>query len=193
MVPVYINSPMATDVTELYHRYASQNRLDNDALDHMRRMTRLVNSAEESKALNRRKGPMIIVAAAGMLTGGRARYHLIAFAPAPRNAILLSGYRAGGTRGAVLASGAKSVRIYGQDVSVNAEVVSLGIASAHADSDLILAWLDAAPRQPRAKFLVHGEPEASGTLRKRIERELHWQARVPEYRDAVDLRYKLPA
>jgi len=189
--PVYLNSPMATDVADLYHRYAGQHRLDNGALEDMRRMTRLVNSAEESKALNRRKGPMIIVSAAGMLTGGRVLHHLIAFAPDPRNAILLSGYQAGGTRGATLASGAKSVRIYGQDVPVNAEVITLRTASAHADADEILAWLDSAPRQPRAVFLVHGEPGASDELRKRIERELHWEARVPEYRDSVDLRYKL--
>lgn len=189
--PVYLNSPMATDVTELYRRYAGQHRLDDGALENMRRMTRVVNSAEESKALNRRKGPMIIVSAAGMLTGGRVLHHLIAFAPDPKNAILLSGYQAGGTRGATLAAGAKSVRIYGQDVAVNAEVISLSAASAHADADEILAWLNSAPRQPRAVFLVHGEPGASDELRKRIERELHWDARVPEYRDSVDLRYKL--
>ncbi len=189
--PVYLNSPMATDVTDLYHRYAGQHRLDAGALENMRRMTRLVRTAEESKALNRKKGPMIIVSAAGMLTGGRVLHHLTTFAPDPRNAILLSGYQAGGTRGAALASGAKSVRIYGQDVSVNAEVITLGAASAHADADEILTWLDAAPRQPRAVFLVHGESGASDELRKRIERELHWDARVPEYRDSVDLRHKL--
>jgi metallo-beta-lactamase family protein len=155
-------------------------------------MTRMVNTPKESKALNRRKGPLIIISAAGMLTGGRVLHHLIAFAPDPRNAVLLSGFQAGGTRGAALASGAKTIRVYGQDVPVNAEVVSLGAASAHADADEILAWLGSAPRRPRAVFLVHGEPNAADELRKRIERELHWEARVPEYRDIIDLRYKLP-
>lgn len=191
--PVYLNSPMATDVTELYHRYADHHRIDAGALEDMRRMTRLVRTVEESKALNRKKGPMIIVSAAGMVTGGRVLHHLIAFAPNPRNAILLSGYQAAGTRGATLASGAKSVRIYGQDVPVKAEVVALTAASSHADSDEILAWLKASPRRPQAVFLVHGEPEASDVLRQRIERELQWTSHVPEYRERIDLRHEFEA
>ena len=186
-VPVYLNSPMATDVTVLYRRFANEHRLDGTALEEMGRMVRVVGTAEESKALNRKKGPMVIVSAAGMLTGGRVLHHLIAFAPDPRNAILLSGYQAGGTRGAALVAGANSLRIFGQDVAVNAEVVSLEGASAHADSDEILAWLGSAPRPPRAVFLTHGEPNASDELRKRVSRELGWEASVPEYRDTVDL------
>ncbi len=186
-VPVYLNSPMATDVTALYARFAALHRLNRNELDDMRRMTRLVRTVEESKALNRRKGPMIIVSASGMATGGRVLHHLTAFAPDPRNAILLSGYQAGGTRGAALAAGAKSVRIYGQDVAVNAEVVELASASAHADADELLAWLNSTPRRPRAVFLTHGEPDAADALRQRIQRELAWDAQVPEYRDTVDL------
>lgn len=186
-IPVYLNSPMATDVTALYQNYAALHRLDATELEDMRRMTRLVRTVEESKALNRRKGPMIIVSASGMATGGRVLHHLIAFAPDPRNAILLSGYQAGGTRGAAIAAGAKSVRIYGQDVAINAEVVELASASAHADADELLAWLDSAPRRPCAVFLTHGEPDASDDLRKRIQHELQWEARVPEYREVVDL------
>lgn len=186
-VPVYLNSPMAAEVTTLYERFPTLHRLDATALDVMRRTVRPVGTVEESKALNRRKGPMIIVSASGMATGGRVLHHLIAFAPDPRNAILLSGFQAGGTRGAALAAGAKSIRIFGQDVAVNAEVVALSSASAHADADEIIAWLDAMPREPRAVFLTHGEPDAADALRKRIERDLHWEARVPEYRESVDL------
>lgn len=92
----------------------------------------VMNTVEESKALNRRKGPMIIASASGMATGGRLLHHLIAFAPDPRNAIVLSGFEVGGTRGASLASGAESIRIYGEEVTVKAEVVQLTSASAHA-------------------------------------------------------------
>jgi metallo-beta-lactamase family protein len=122
-----------------------------------------------------------------MATGGRVLHHLLAFAPDPRNAILLCGYQAGGTRGAALASGAKSIRIYGQDVAVNAEVVQLSGASAHADADEVLAWLRSAPRPPREVFVTHGEADAADTLRQRIERELGWNARVPELGQQVDL------
>lgn len=187
-VPVFLNSPMATDVTELYRRFVGEHRLDAIALDDMRRITRFVGSAQDSKALNRRKGPMIIISAAGMLTGGRVLHHLIAFAPDPRNAIVLTGYQAGGTRGAALASGAKSLRVFGQDIPVRAEIVQLAAASAHADSDEIIAWLDSAPRRPRGVFVTHGEMVASDELRRRIEHELRWNASVPEYRDRVDLR-----
>jgi metallo-beta-lactamase family protein len=185
--PVYLNSPMATDVTSLYREYPDQHRLNASELEAMHRNTRIVNSVEESKALNRRKGPMVIVSASGMATGGRVLHHLVAFAPERRNAIVLCGYQAGGTRGASLAAGAKTIRIYGQEVPVIAEVVQLTAASAHADSDELLAWLRASPRQPRRVFVTHGEPDAADALRARIERELGWPAHVPEYREQVDL------
>lgn len=187
-VPVYLNSPMATDVTALYRKYPGLHRLSGPDMDAMRSMMRLVNTVEESKALNRRKGPMIIVSASGMATGGRVLHHLVAFAPDPRNAIVLSGFQAGGTRGAALASGAKTIRIYGEDVVVNAEVVQLSSASAHADAGEILTWLRSAPKPPRRVFITHGEPEASEALRVRIERELQWDAHVPDYREVIDLR-----
>ena len=185
--PVYLNSPMASDVTSLYRRFPAEHRLDADALAELSRNTRIVNSVEESKALNRRKGPMVIVSASGMATGGRVLHHLIAFAPDPRNAILLSGYQAGGTRGAALAAGARTLRIYGQDVPVGAQVVQLEAASGHADADELLAWLRSAPRPPRGVYIVHAEPDAADALRVRIERELGWPAHVPEYLERVGL------
>lgn len=185
--PVYLNSPMASDVTALYRRFPEEHRLDTDALAELSRNTRIINSVEESKALNRRKGPMVIVSASGMATGGRVLHHLIAFAPDPRNAILLSGYQAGGTRGAALAAGAKTLRIYGQDVPMGAQVVQLEAASGHADADELLAWLRTAPRAPRGVYIVHAEPDAADALRVRIERELGWPTHVPEYLERDEL------
>jgi metallo-beta-lactamase family protein len=186
-VPVFLNSPMATDVTALYRQYPDLHRLDGAALAALQSTTQIVSSVEQSIALNRRKGPMVIVSASGMATGGRVLHHLIAFAPDPRNAIVLCGFQAGGTRGASIAAGAKAVRIYGQDVAVNAEVVQLSAASAHADAGEILDWLRAAPRKPHTVFVTHGEPDAAEALRVRIERELGWRAHVPEYLECVDL------
>lgn len=185
--PVYLNSPMARDVTALYRQYPGQQSLSVPQLDAMHRNTRIVNTMEESKALNRHHGPMIIVSASGMLTGGRVLHHLIAFAGDSRNAILLCGYQAGGTRGATLAAGARTLRIYGQDVAINAEVIQLASASAHADADEILAWLRSAPRTPRKVFVTHGEPTAADTLRRRIEHELRWPAHTPEAGEQFDL------
>ena len=191
-VPVFLNSPMATDVTALYRQYPALHRLDDAALETLHRTTQIINSAEQSKALNRRKGPLVIVSASGMATGGRVLHHLIAFAPDPRNAIVLGGFQAGGTRGAALAGGARTVRIYGQDVAVNAEVVQLSASSAHADAAEIIEWLRLAPRKPRGVFVTHGEPDAADAMRKRIERELGWRAHTPDYLERVDLMSGLP-
>lgn len=185
--PMYLNSPMATDVTALYERYPDQHRLDQAALAAMKENTRFVNSIEESKALNRGHGPMVIVAGSGMVTGGRVLHHLLAFGGDPRNAIVLCGFQAGGTRGAALAAGERSVRVYGQDVEINAEVVQLQAASSHADADELIEWLRASPGAPREVFLTHGEPDASDALRRRIEHELGWPASVPEYLDEATL------
>ena len=186
-VPVYLNSPMATDVTSLYARHRGEHRLDDAALTLLGRTVRIVNSAEESKALNRRHGPMVIVAGSGMVTGGRVLHHLRAFAGDPRNMILLSGFQAGGTRGASLARGAATLRIYGGDVAVRADVVQLSAASAHADADELVEWMRTAPKPPRRVFIVHGEPDAADALRLRVQRELGWDAHVPEHLESIEL------
>lgn len=130
---------------------------------------------------------MVIISASGMLTGGRVLHHLEAYAEDPRNCIVLSGYQAGGTRGAALQGGARSLRIYGRDVPVRAEVVSLENLSAHADADAVLAWMARAKRPPLMTFVTHGEPHASDTLRGRIQHELGWRVRVPEYLERVNI------
>lgn len=186
-VPLYLNSPMATDVTGLYRRHHDQHRLTPDQLAVLQRRTRIIAGVEDSKALNRRHGPMIIVSASGMATGGRVLHHLLAFAPDPRNMILLSGFQAGGTRGAALARGDHSIRIFGQDVPVRAEVVQLASASAHADADELIGWMRSSPSAPREVFVTHGEPDPADALRLRIQRELGWNASIPELRQPVDL------
>lgn len=114
-------------------------------------------------------------------------HHLQAFGSDARNAILLSGFQAGGTRGAALAGGADHLRMFGHDVPIRAEVVQLGSFSGHADADEILEWMRNARRAPTITYLTHGEPDAADTLRGRINRELRWQARVPEHLERIDL------
>ena len=185
-VPLYLNSPMARDVTDLYDRFPDAHRLDAVGRERLRRATRIVRSVEESKTLNRRHGPMILVAGSGMATGGRVLHHLMAFAPDPKNAIVLCGFQAGGTRGAALVRGADRLRIFGAEVPVRAQVVALQAASGHADADGLVAWLKDGPA-PRRVFIVHGEPEAADALRKRVEHELGWPACTPEFGDEFDL------
>ena len=151
-------------------------------------IAKYVKTAEESKQLNNRKGPMIIISASGMATGGRILHHLRAFGPDAKNTILLSGFQAAGTRGEALAHGARRLRIHGQDVAIGAEIAELDNFSAHADQNEILAWLRTFERPPKNTFVIHGEPEASKALAERIENELSWNVRVPEYRERVLLQ-----
>ncbi|WP_296443425.1 MBL fold metallo-hydrolase RNA specificity domain-containing protein [Rhodoferax sp. UBA5149] len=180
-LPVFLDSPMAVHTTYLFENHAGEHRLsskDTHALTHSATM---INSTDESRALANRHGPMVILSASGMATGGRVLHHLALYAGDHRNMIILTGFQAPGTRGATLASGAKSVRIHGRDMEVKAEVVQLQSASAHADGNQLLAWLRTLPQAPDQVYVVHGELGASDELRKRIEHELGWRAMVPEH------------
>ncbi len=186
-VPVYLNSPMAIDATRIYHRYHDEHRVSDEDCRRMYELTTFVNSVEESKALNRQRGPMIIISASGMVTGGRVLHHIEAFGPDDRNAIVLAGYQAGGTRGAALVGGASTLRMFGRDVPIRAEVVKLEGFSGHADANELLDWMRTAPTAPRIVYVTHGEPDAADTLRARIQRELGWSARAPEHLERVAL------
>lgn len=184
-LPIYLNSPMAIDATEIYRRHSAEHRLNRTECAQMCSAARIVNTVDESRALNERRGPMVIISAAGMATGGRVVHHLKAFAPDPDNAIVLTGYQAGGTRGAALESGATTLKIHGEYVPVRAEVVSLGNLSAHADAEEILDWLAQAPAPAPSIYLTHGEPAAADALRLRIEERYGWPCRVPEYLESL--------
>jgi metallo-beta-lactamase family protein len=186
-IPVFLDSPMAIDASGLYRRYIHEHRLDASDCDLMCGAAAFVNTAEQSKALDQQRGPMIIVSASGMATGGRVVHHLKTFIGNERNLILLTGFQAPGTRGGSLVNGASTLRIHGEDFPVRAEVRQLQASSSHADANEIVAWLRQFPKPPRRTFITHGEPGASDTLRQRIERELSWSTLVPEYRQTVEL------
>jgi metallo-beta-lactamase family protein len=191
-LPVYVDSPMAISVTGLYLRHHEDhvlsftedekngNPLDPENVHYMR-------AVEDSKKINGVRTPAIIVSASGMATGGRVLHHLARLAPDSRNAILLVGFQAEGTRGRELEEGAKTVRIQGQDIPVNAEVVNLRQFSAHAGQSELLRWLSGLPAPPRQTYLTHGEPQASTALKAKIEEKFHWQVALPQYLQTVDL------
>lgn len=188
-IPIYLNSPMAIDASGMYQRHREEHRLKQHEFESMYKVATPVRSADESKLLNLRGGPMIIISASGMLTGGRILHHLAAYGPDRRNAIILSGYQAGGTRGASLAAGEKHLRIYGQDVEIGAEVIQMEGLSAHADSDDLIQWMKTASQAPAMTYVTHGEPDAADTLRARIKRQLGWKARVPEHLETISLEH----
>ncbi len=186
-LPVFLNSPMAVSMTEIYHRYRAEHRLSVAECTGMCEVAKMVASVEESRALNNIRYPAVIVSASGMATGGRVLHHLKALAPDHRNTIIFAGYQAGGTRGARIVAGEPSVRIHGQDVAVKAEVLMLHGMSAHADAGQIIQWLATASKAPRRTFVNHGEPEAADALRLRIRGELGWNVSVPRLGQSVDL------
>lgn len=184
---VFMNSPMATNVTDVYLRHAKYHRLSEEATALMCGGITFVNSVEESKQLNRRSGPMVIISASGMLTGGRILHHLKAFAGSRKNTILLPGYQAPGTRGGLLVGGADRIKIHGRYVPVRAEVIQLDIFSAHGDQQELLKWVESIGHKPKRVFLVHGDPGATDALRLRLEEDLGLQVHVPEHRENVEL------
>ena len=187
-VPVFLNSPMAVNATRLYCTYRSEHRLTPEECERACTVAKIVNTPDESRALNGRGGPMIIVSASGMATGGRVLHHLKAFAPDPRNMVLFAGFQAAGTRGAAMTGGADTIKIHGEYLPVRAEVVRMDSLSAHADCTEILAWLRAFSRAPETTFVTHGEPAAADALRRRIEEELRWTCSVPRYLQRAALK-----
>jgi metallo-beta-lactamase family protein len=186
-LPVYLNSPMATDATALFHRHRTTHRLTAAQCEGMCHVARITNTVEQSRHLNTQSGPMVIVAGSGMITGGRIVHHLKAFASSARNTILITGYQAGGTRGAALLNGADSIKIHGEYVAVRAEVASIMNLSAHADQAELLAWLRKAEGAPQQVYVTHGEAGAADALRQKIEEQLRWPCEVPEYGQAVEV------
>ncbi len=191
-IPVHIDSPMAVEVTEIYHQYAGTKELDASLTEaEWRRLfprdSQFHSSVEESKQLNRLTGPRVIIAASGMLTGGRVLHHLERLAPDEKNLIVLAGFQAAGTRGRALVDGAHTLRMHGADIPVRAEVISILGLSAHADANELVRWVRSGGAAPDPAFIVHGEPDASAALAQRLQSELQTRTFTPKLGEAFDL------
>jgi metallo-beta-lactamase family protein len=179
-VPVFLNSPMAIRASEVHLAHAAELRPPPGELEAALARAELVSSVDESKGLNRRRGPMIIVAGAGMLTGGRILHHLLAFGNDARNLLLMVGFQAEGTRGRELLRGERRLRIHGRWVEISCRVEAVDVLSGHADREELVRWATAAPPPPEGAFLVHGEPGPADHLRRLLEDHPGWNARVAE-------------
>ncbi|MCC6849673.1 MAG: MBL fold metallo-hydrolase [Deltaproteobacteria bacterium] len=190
-LPVYVDSPMALAALGVYRRAIAGGGLeirpgfagDADPFDPGTLIE--ARTVEDSIAINDAVGPCIIVSASGMASGGRVLHHLAHRLPDERNAVLLVGYQAEGTRGRALADGARELKLHGRYIGVRAEVASVPAFSVHADRDEIVAWLGRAPRAPETVFVVHGEEAAAKGLHDAIEQRLGWTAAVPRYLEIV--------
>ena len=193
-IPVFIDSPMALSATDLYVRHTEDHDLDMTKLDqsgdhdplnvHEFHLTR---SADDSKKINDVKTPCIIISASGMITGGRVLHHLAQRLPDAKNAVLLAGFQAEGTRGRALQEGAKLLHLFGESVPVNAEIIELGQFSAHAGKSELLRWLSGLQAPPKKAWLTHGEPSAAQALQAAIVEKFKWNVAVARYLDTVEL------
>lgn len=167
-IPVYIDSPMALEATELWRKFTEEYSITPEECKKVCDSAIYIRSQEESKRINASKGSSIIISASGMAEGGRVLHHISFYGPKPENTILFAGYQAEGTRGDRLLKGEKLIKIYGQMIPIQAQIASLENLSSHADYAEIIEWLRGLDSPPKEIFLTHGETNASEFLRDKI-------------------------
>ncbi|MBW1739776.1 MAG: MBL fold metallo-hydrolase [Deltaproteobacteria bacterium] len=192
-LPVYVDSPMAIDVTAVFERSKADYDLRARILELngkrilQPKQIRFCKTRDQSQAINEEKSRAIIISASGMVTGGRILHHLAYRLPNPNDTVLFIGYQGEGTRGRTILEGNPSVKIHGQQIPICAKIESISGFSAHADYNEILAWLVGFNRPPLKTFIVHGEPEASATLAEKIQKMLGWDVVIPEFNESFEL------
>jgi metallo-beta-lactamase family protein len=186
-LPVFLDSPMAINATDLLVKHRNEHRLSPQACAAMCAAVHYARSTGDSKAIAGIVMPKIILSASGMATGGRVLHHLKHYLGDANNTVLLAGYQAPGTRGERLARGETSLKIHGKEWPVRAEIAQLDTMSAHADYSEILNWLRNFRSAPRKVFITHGEPEAAEAMRQHIVDTFGWTAVVPTQGDCVTL------
>jgi len=187
LVPVFLDSPMAIDATDIFLRHRSDHRLDPAQLELLDGDVQYVHTGQESKALTANQMPKVIISASGMATGGRVLHHLEHYAPDPRNSIVFAGFQAGGTRGAALVAGATSIKMHGRYIPVRAAIHNLSMLSAHADQNELLRWAGMLQSAPKQTFIIHGEPAAADMVRHALEERLNWTCQVPDHLQQIIL------
>ena len=192
-VPIYVDSPMATEATLLYATHTEDH--DKEMRVHMGKgesplrpdMVRFVRDQAMSKELNQAPGPMMVIAGSGMVNGGRILHHLLHRVDDPSTVVLFTGYQAEGTRGRDMIEGASHIRIFGQDVPVRAQIKILNSLSAHADYEELLRWLSHLDKPPKKLFLVHGDYEVQQAFREKVIARYGWDVEIPAPGDKFEI------
>jgi metallo-beta-lactamase family protein len=187
-IPIFLDSPMSIEATRIFCNHVGEHRLNQEQCAESANIVHYVPEQKESKLLDQRRDPMLIISASGMATGGRVLHHLKRFLPEEKNTIVLTGYQAEGTRGAALLRGEKLLKLLGEEVPVRAEIANIENLSAHADQGELFSWLSKFHRAPKRVFITHGEKGASLKLKEVIEQKLKWSCVVPEYGQKEDLQ-----
>lgn len=191
-IKVILDSPMAVKATNIFEEYTkffnkeAQEHFHKDNFFHFRNLIMTI-SHEESEQIVNIPGPKIIIAGAGMMNGGRILHHAINYLPSAKNILLIVGYQAQGTLGRRLLEGERTVKIYGQDVQVNAKIIAIGSYSAHADQQQIMTWLSRMQYFPKQIFLVHGEEQSEEGLKQAILAKYQTDVIEPEWKQSFEL------
>jgi len=180
-IPVFLDSPMAQDVSDLLIDYAGEHYLTKEQCKDICNTARYIRTPSESKSIDEMTEPVIIISASGMLEGGRILHHLKVYLLDERNTILLTGYQDPGTRGDRLLRGEPEIKIHGEMYPVNARVVAMSNLSAHADYQEILDWLKNFKQKPKKVFITHGDQDSTASLKDKIENTFNWKCVIPEY------------
>ncbi len=192
-IPVFVDSPMAIKAVEIYLKYSEEFSDEAQALISKYGSPldwqgfHFAPKQEDSRKINDVRYPCMIVSSSGMVTGGRVLHHLMLRLPDPRNQVIFIGFQAPGTRGEIIKSGAKSVRIFSQEVAIRAQIAALEQFSDHADTAELLYWLKTFKNAPATTYLVHGEPQASSQLQQAIFSALGWNVKVAHWLEKIQL------
>lgn len=186
-LPIFLDSPMAQNATDVMQHYANEHRLSPEMCEKVCGIAEYTRTPEQSKAIYSVHMPSVIVSASGMAEGGRVLHHLKHYGPDPKNTILFAGFQVGGSRGDRILRGESAVKIHGEMVPMRAKVEHLEAMSSHADYEESLAWLEKFRSPPRTVFLTHGESEACEAFKAAIEKRLGWNVKIPEYAEKVEL------
>jgi metallo-beta-lactamase family protein len=187
-IPIYLDSPMAQDATDILAGSVDEHHLEKTECKKVCSVAHYVRSVEESKKLLSNPLPKIIVAASGMVEGGRILHHIKHYGPYHQNAIVFTGFQASMTRGDRILRGEREVKIHGRMVPIRARVEMLDSLSSHADYSEILDWLKNFDKPPKKVFLVHGEPSACESLKEHIVNAFGWDVAIPNYLESFDLK-----
>jgi metallo-beta-lactamase family protein len=184
-IPIYVDSPMGNRVLDVFQRFIPWHKLSDQEFHAMIDYVNVVTSYQQTWEVIDKKGPKIIIAGSGMVTGGRVLTYLQQFIDRPNTRILLVGFQAEGTRGRQLKEGVKEVKIYGKYFPVSAEVHSIESLSAHGDQAELLSWMSEIKNVPEGVYLIHGEPQVQEIFARKISQKYGWHVSIPKLNEVI--------
>lgn len=186
-LPIYMDSPMGTNVLDVFKLYPSWHKLPMDECEEMLKDIKQIRTIQETYKLAASGLPKIIVAASGMASGGRVLTYFVQYLGQPSATVLLVGYQAEGTRGRALLEGVKEVKLFGKFFPVKAEIKNLEGLSAHTDQKGLIDWMSLIKKKPERIFIVHGEPQSADALRVKIKDVYGWDCEIPFLNEIVKI------